>query len=97
MKELSNGVKLAPIGLIKMFNSGGAIKDMSYESEGTTSVNMRVQGCGLFGTYSSARPRRIMVDSEEVQFEYNEENGLVTFDLRVSEAELYLWNIEIDV
>ncbi|KAI9186273.1 hypothetical protein LWI28_015627 [Acer negundo] len=39
------------------------------------------------------RPKRIQVDSEEVQFGYNEESGLVTLDLRAPEAELYLWNL----
>ncbi|KAL5737246.1 hypothetical protein ACOSP7_030007 [Xanthoceras sorbifolium] len=98
VKELSDGTKLAPIGLIKMFNSGGAIKELNYESEGTTTmVMMKVHGCGLFGAYSSTHPKRIQVDSEEVQFGYNEESGLVTLDLRVPEAELYLWNITIEL
>jgi raffinose synthase len=35
MKELPNGVKFAPIGLIKMFNSGGSVKEFSYGSNGT--------------------------------------------------------------
>jgi hypothetical protein len=30
MKELPNGVKFAPTGLIKMFNSGGSVKEFSY-------------------------------------------------------------------
>jgi raffinose synthase len=49
MKELPNGVKFAPIGLIKMFNSGGSIKEFSYGSNGSANVSMKVRGCGLFG------------------------------------------------
>ncbi|KAK4851844.1 hypothetical protein QYF36_018858 [Acer negundo] len=83
VKEFSNNEdKLAPIGLIKMFNSGGAIKELRYdEAEGTATADMKVRGCGLFGAYSSARPKRIQVDSEEVQFGYNEVSGLVTLIL----------------
>jgi raffinose synthase len=97
MKELPNGVKFAPIGLIKMFNSGGAVKEFSYESNGSANVSMKVRGCGLFGAYSSTRPKLITVDSEEVDFSYEEESGLVTIDLRVPEEELYQWNVSIDL
>ncbi|POO02880.1 Glycosyl hydrolase [Trema orientale] len=97
VKELSNGVTFAPIGLIKMFNSGGAIKEVDYESKGSAIVDMRVRGCGLFGTYSSTRPKRVAVDSEEMMFDYDELSGLVTIDLRVSKEELYLWNITIEL
>lgn len=97
VRELTNGVKFAPIGLIRMFNSGGAIKELDYESNGTANVAMKVRGCGLFGAYSSARPKMIKVDSDEVEFRYEEESGLVTIDLRVPEKELYQWNISIDL
>jgi raffinose synthase len=39
----------------------------------------------------------ITVDSEEVDFSYEEESGLVTIDLRVPEEELYQWNVSIDL
>lgn len=97
VKELSNGTRFAPIGLIKMFNSGGAIKALRYESERTATVNMKVRGCGEFGAYSSTRPKRIAVDSEEMQFGYEEKSGLVTLTLRVPEEELYLWNISFEL
>ncbi|GLT83759.1 hypothetical protein SLE2022_020310 [Rubroshorea leprosula] len=97
VKEMWNGVKFAPIGLIKMFNSGGAIKDLRYESEQIASVSLKIRGCGLFGAYSSSRPKRITVDSEEADFEYEEASGLVTFSLGAPEKELYLWSIGIDI
>ncbi|KAK4275250.1 hypothetical protein QN277_018366 [Acacia crassicarpa] len=99
VKELTNGVKFAAIGLIKMFNSGGAIKDLRYEEsiDGTANVVMKVRGCGLFGAYSSSQPKKITVDSEEVEFRYEAESGLVTIELRVPEKELYQWNISIDL
>lgn len=96
-REVCNGVRFAPIGLIKMFNSGGAIKEMNYKDEKSTSVVLKVRGCGVFGAYSSARPKRIIVDSEEIEFEYEEGSGLVTVCLRVAEDELYLWNITYEL
>ncbi|XP_040988012.1 probable galactinol--sucrose galactosyltransferase 1 [Juglans microcarpa x Juglans regia] len=96
-REVRNGVRFAPIGLIKMFNSGGAIKEMNYKDEKSTSVVLKVRGCGLFGAYSSARPKRIIVDSEEIEFEYEEGSGLVTVCLRVAKEELYLWNITYEL
>ncbi|MBA0866988.1 hypothetical protein Goshw_026254 [Gossypium schwendimanii] len=95
---LSSGSKFAPIGLTKMFNSGGAIKGLKYETENpVATVIMKVRGCGPFGAYSSTKPQRITVDSEEVEFEYEGESGLVTFALKVPEEEQYLWNIVIEL
>lgn len=88
--ELSKNVKFAPIGLIEMFNSGGAIKDIKYDNE---AVRLRVRGCGSFGAYSSVRPKRTLVDGEEVGFEHEEASGLVKFALRVPEKELHLWDV----
>lgn len=97
VKELHNGVKFAPIGLIEMFNSGGAIKEMNYDFKTSTSVVVKVRGCGLFGAYSSARPKRITVDLQEIEFRYEEGSGLVTISLKVPVQELYLWNITIEL
>ncbi|KAG8492770.1 hypothetical protein CXB51_010231 [Gossypium anomalum] len=95
---LSSGSKFAPIGLTKMFNSGGAIKGLKYETENrVATVIMKVRGCGPFGAYSSTKQQRITVDLEEVEFEYEGESGLVTFALKVPEEEQYLWNIVIEL
>ncbi|XP_038688477.1 probable galactinol--sucrose galactosyltransferase 1 [Tripterygium wilfordii] len=97
VKELSNGTTFAPLGLLKMFNSGGAIKELKYESEISGTIGMKIQGCGLFGAFSSARPKRVVVDSEEVEFIYEESSGLLTISLRVPEQELYHWNVDIEL
>ena len=97
VKILSNGSKFAPIGLIKMFNSGGAIKELRYQSGRSANIDMKVRGCGLFGAYSSTQPKRITVNSEEICFEYEDRSGLVTLSLRVPEEELYLWSITIEL
>ncbi|KAL4279146.1 hypothetical protein GQ457_03G022590 [Hibiscus cannabinus] len=93
---LSNGSKFAPIGLIEMFNSGGAIKELKCETENhVATIMLKVRGCGQFGAYSSTRPQRVTVDSEEVEYEYKGGSGLVTFALRVPKEEQYRWNIFI--
>ncbi|KAI3921731.1 hypothetical protein MKX01_005420 [Papaver californicum] len=97
VKELSSQALFAPIGLIEMFNSGGAIKELKHESEQSGIVNMKVRGCGVFGAYSSARPKRIMVDLKETEFTYEEESGFVTLTLGTPKEELYLWNLTVEL
>ncbi|ERN19099.1 probable galactinol--sucrose galactosyltransferase 1 [Amborella trichopoda] len=97
VKDLSNGASFAPIGLIKMFNSGGAIKELAYESSEITTINMKVRGCGLFGAFSSTRPKRITVGSLESEFTYEESSGLLSLDLGVPEKESYMWEITVEV
>lgn len=97
VEKLSSGVNFAPIGLIKMFNSGGAIKELKYESERSATVSMKVRGCGIFGAYSSVRPKRITVGAKEMEFGYEEQPGFITLTLRVPEQESYQWDITIDI
>ncbi|CAI9088136.1 OLC1v1022382C1 [Oldenlandia corymbosa var. corymbosa] len=95
--ELANGSAFAAIGLIKMFNSGGAVKELHYELENFGTVSMKVRGCGTFGAYASVRPKRVAVDDEEVALKYEEGTGFLALELRVPDEELYLWNISIEL
>ncbi|KAL0443223.1 UNVERIFIED_CONTAM: putative galactinol--sucrose galactosyltransferase 1 [Sesamum latifolium] len=97
VKKLSNGAAFAPIGLIKMFNSGGAIKEINYESKKIGNVNLSARGRGIFGAYSSVKPKRIIIETSEEQFGYDKCSGLVTLTLQVPAEELYQWNITIEV
>ncbi|KAG6405214.1 hypothetical protein SASPL_132800 [Salvia splendens] len=97
VRELSNGAAFAPVGLTKMFNSGGAIKGLKYEAEKAGSVEMEVRGCGTFGAYSSLRPKRIEVEAQEVEFEYEEASGFITFALEVPAKESYLWRVVVQL
>ncbi|KAF7806428.1 putative galactinol--sucrose galactosyltransferase 6 [Senna tora] len=82
VKALGGGISFAPIGLVEMFNAGGAIEGVVYESEELGGVvRMEVKGCGKLGAYSSARPRRCLVGSEVVDFGYDSESGLVCIRL----------------
>ncbi|PIN09995.1 Galactinol--sucrose galactosyltransferase [Handroanthus impetiginosus] len=84
VKILASGISFAPIGLIDMFNAGGAIEGLKYdlkESEVVAVVSMEVKGCGRFGAYSSTKPRKCTVGSSAVEFEYDSASGLVTLNL----------------
>lgn len=99
VKELWSGCGFAPIGLIKMFNSGGAVKELKYETEraGTGRISIKVRGSGAFGAYSSVRPKRIKVEEKETEFKYEDLCGLITLELSVPEEEMYLWNVTVEL
>ncbi|XP_024979506.1 probable galactinol--sucrose galactosyltransferase 6 [Cynara cardunculus var. scolymus] len=84
IEVLFSGVSFGPIGLIEMFNSGGAIEELKYlvERDGcSASVSMKVKGCGRFGAYSMTKPGRCMVGASEVEFLYDSQSGLLSFNL----------------
>ncbi|KAK4391609.1 putative galactinol--sucrose galactosyltransferase 6 [Sesamum angolense] len=59
--------------------AGERIENLS--SENVAVISMEVKGCGRFGAYSSAKPRKCTVGSVVVDFEYDSASGLVTFNL----------------
>ncbi|EOY31160.1 Raffinose synthase family protein isoform 3 [Theobroma cacao] len=111
IKVLAPGFSFAPLGLINMYNSGGAVEGLKYEVkdgakfselddgyEGESSglggvraencsnelvgtVRIEIKGCGNFGAYSSAKPRKCTVGSSKVEFDYDSSSGLVKFSL----------------
>lgn len=104
VKVVAPGVTFAPIGLLNMFNSGGAVEECEVRildaTDGkarTAAVVLRVRGCGRFGAYSSQRPMRCTLDAAEVEFSYNADTGLVALDVPVPEREFYRWTLEIQV
>lgn len=94
----ATGVSFAPIGLLDMFNSGGAVEECeapAADEATAAAVRLRVRGCGRFGAYCSRRPARCTLDAAEVEFTYDDDTGLVTLDIPVAEQELYRWTLEI--
>ncbi|CAL5066439.1 unnamed protein product [Urochloa decumbens] len=90
-----SGAEFAAVGLVDMFNAGGAVE--SCEVKGDAAAEMRVRGCGRFGAYCSRRPARCVLDEGEVGFGYDAETGMVTVELPVPEKETYRWTLEIVV
>jgi raffinose synthase len=111
LQDFAPGYKFAPLGLIGMYNGGGAVESLTYHrldgvklieldsssvareiesslavtesagSEAVAMVCMEVKGCGRFGSYSSAKPRKCLVGSSEVEFTYDSSNGLLVIQL----------------
>ncbi|TVU15548.1 hypothetical protein EJB05_39073, partial [Eragrostis curvula] len=95
IKVFSEAVQFAPIGLINMFNSGGALDDVtsSADSSGIV-IHIKCRGPGRFGAFSAIRPELCRVDGHEVQFSHIED-GLLAFDIPHNSPHVNLSNIEI--
>ncbi|KAK1681317.1 hypothetical protein QYE76_042165 [Lolium multiflorum] len=97
VRAVAPGVSFAPIGLLDMFNAGGAVEECTVNSDGNAGVTLSVRGCGRFGAYCSRRPVKCSLDSEDVEFSYDADTGLVTIDVPVTEQDMYRWALEIQV
>ncbi|KAL9224432.1 hypothetical protein vseg_000462 [Gypsophila vaccaria] len=110
IKALAPGVSFAPFGLVNMFNAGGAIDGLTYQVRSGAQVEngsvhgdeivgkvlMDVKGCGLFGAFSSKRPKKCQVGSEEVEFSYDSGSGLITLNLdHMPEESTHIVEIEL--
>ncbi|KAJ1288609.1 hypothetical protein BS78_02G101000 [Paspalum vaginatum] len=100
LRDAAPGAAFAPVGLLDMFNAGGAVEGCDVrraggDGDGGATVALSVRGCGRFGAYCSRRPARCVLDSADVEFGYDDDTGLVTVDLPVPEQELYRWTLEI--
>ncbi|KNA07604.1 hypothetical protein SOVF_170300 [Spinacia oleracea] len=86
-------VEFAPIGLLDMYNSGGAVDALSSAIGPDGCIaKIKVHGCGRFGAYSSTKPRYCTVDNtKKEEFTYSQEDGLLTMML---EGGCQLKNIE---
>lgn len=94
LKIGASACSFAPLGLIDMFNGGGAIQGLKYEA-GATLVSLEVKGCGRFGSYSSTRPKECRVGSSVVEFEYDSGSGLFTLNLVEMPLEHHVVEIEL--
>ncbi|KAE9449135.1 hypothetical protein C3L33_18991, partial [Rhododendron williamsianum] len=70
-----NSVQFAPIGLVNMLNTGGAVQSFVVNEEGSL-VQVGVKGTGEMRVYASVKPRRCRINGEEVGFGY-EDGGMV--------------------
>lgn len=101
-----SNISFAPIGLLDMFNAGGAVEEFSAETVSDESlvggdrapvanIIVKVRGCGRFGAYLSMRPMKCRLDSSEVEFSHDAATGLLTLEMPVPEKEMYRWTVEI--
>ncbi|GFZ07858.1 seed imbibition 1 [Actinidia rufa] len=93
IKVFNQNLQFAPIGLLEMYNSGGAVEALNcvVDVKGC-SIKIKARGGGRFGAYSSAKPSCCKVDKKEEEFIYNAEDGLLTMEL---EGECSFKEIEV--
>ncbi|KAG9138104.1 hypothetical protein Leryth_001351 [Lithospermum erythrorhizon] len=127
VKILAPGFSFAPLGLIDMYNGGGAVQALKYEVKSDAElselengyegendmvaevrienlspeivavVSMELKGCGRFSAYSSAKPRKCTLGANIVDVVYDNETGLVTFNLDDMPAESKFHHIKIEL
>ncbi|KAK4426132.1 Galactinol--sucrose galactosyltransferase [Sesamum alatum] len=64
-----NSVQFAPIGLVNMLNTGGAIQSLEFNA---SSVRIGVKGTGEMRVYASEKPVGCTVNGERVAFWYED-------------------------
>ena len=80
---IGQSLKFAPIGLVDMYNSGGAVQSLECRDNLSNGVvKLQVLGCGRFGAYSNRKPRSCTVGMEEEIFIYNAKDGLLIINLK---------------
>ncbi|GMN56879.1 hypothetical protein TIFTF001_027684 [Ficus carica] len=69
IREAGQNLRFAPIGLLDMYNSGGAVQSLHCrDNVSNCVVKVEVQGCGRFGAYSSRKPKSCSVDTKDEIF-----------------------------
>ena len=65
-------VHFAPIGLVNMLNTGGAVQSLAYTDDAKSRVQIGIKGIGEMRVFASEKPRACKIDGREVAFEYEE-------------------------
>ncbi|KAK6920660.1 Glycosyl hydrolases 36 [Dillenia turbinata] len=68
-------VQIAPIGLVNMLNSGGAIQSLDFDDDENV-VRIGVKGSGEMKVFASEKPLACRIDGKNVDFSY--EDHMVT-------------------
>ncbi|KAK4386774.1 putative galactinol--sucrose galactosyltransferase 2 [Sesamum angolense] len=75
-------IQFAPIGLINMYNSGGAVHAVEAIDDSLfPGIRIQGRGEGVFGAYSSSEPKHCSVNTTEAQFHFNSEHHFLTVDI----------------
>ncbi|KAG4393661.1 hypothetical protein GLYMA_03G137900v4 [Glycine max] len=78
IQEIAPSISFAAIGLLDMFNTGGAVEQVEIHNRAATkTIALSVRGRGRFGVYSSQRPLKCVVGGAETDFNYDSETGFV--------------------
>ncbi|KAJ4741917.1 Raffinose synthase family protein [Rhynchospora pubera] len=96
VRHLGSGklVNFAPIGLVNMLNSGGAVQSFESKENGEILVvKVGIKGVGEMWAYSSSRPSSCQVNGEEVNFVYEE--NVISVQVPWSGSSSKLCDVEI--
>ena len=78
-------VHFAAIGLIDMYNSGGAVEAVEavggFDHSDNGRIGTKGRGAGRFGAYSNEKPKLCSVNSEQVEFIFNDEDNFLTIPI----------------
>jgi raffinose synthase len=78
--RLDDDVTIAPIGLVNMFNAGGAVLSINQNNDGE--VKMMLTGSGRMLMYASKHPVAVIIDDVEVMdYVFDEDECSLMFDL----------------
>ncbi|KAF8414301.1 hypothetical protein HHK36_002303 [Tetracentron sinense] len=79
IKIYNQKVQFAPIGLVDMYNSGGAIEAIEFFSDSSNcGISIKGRGSGRFGAYSSAKPKFLSVNKKEEEFKFKSDDNFLT-------------------
>ena len=89
-----DGVRWAPLGLVRMLNGGGALVASELSRRGLfgggeVAAHVTLKAGGEFGAFCEPRPRSVRVNGEPVAFTHDE-HGLLRVDLPPSGEALEL-------
>ncbi|XP_061373473.1 galactinol--sucrose galactosyltransferase [Gastrolobium bilobum] len=65
----NKSLQFAPIGLVNMLNTGGAIQSLDFD-EAQNLVEVGVRGIGEMRVFASEKPSTCRIDGKEIDFEY---------------------------
>ncbi|KAL5076419.1 hypothetical protein RYX36_015403 [Vicia faba] len=69
-------IQFAPIGLVNMLNSGGAIQSLEFDDNASL-VKIGVRGCGEMSVFASEKPVCCKIDGVKVEFLYEDKMARV--------------------
>ncbi|CAK8566735.1 unnamed protein product [Lathyrus sativus] len=64
-------IQFAPIGLVNMLNSGGAVQSLEFDDNASL-VKIGVRGCGEMSVFASEKPVCCKIDGVRVEFDYED-------------------------
>ncbi|KAH6825870.1 hypothetical protein C2S53_020307 [Perilla frutescens var. hirtella] len=93
IKSYNQDIQFAPIGLINMYNSGGAVDAVEgVDDSSCNKIQIRGRGEGILGAYMNLEPKFCYVNMEEVQFKFSSEQHFLTVTVPTGTN---FWEIDI--